>query len=65
MFTWLRATWDYFYQVISLAPKPVTWFVNNYRTDLVSLLEWLLTNPFFYAIIGIILLMSILPKFED
>lgn len=65
MFQWLSSTWSYFNQVLSISSSPVSWFTSSYWQSLVDLIMSLLTNPFFYTIIGIILVMSLLPKFED
>lgn len=65
MFQWLASTWSYFNQVLSLWTSPMSGFSSAGWTSLVNLLMSLLTNPFFYAIIGIILVMSLLPKFEE
>jgi len=51
--------------VLSLSSTPVNSFSSGGWSSLVSLIMSLLTNPFFYAIIGIIVIMSILPTVED
>ena len=65
MFTWLSSTWSLFNQVISLSSSPVSSFTSSNWSSLVSLIMSLLNNPFFYAVIGIIIVMSILPTVED
>ena len=65
MFHWLYSTWTYFNQVLSLSPFPISSFSSVGWNSLVSLLTWLLTNPFFYAVIGVIVIMSILPTVDD
>ena len=51
--------------MLSLSSTPVNSFSSGGWSSLVSLIMSLLTNPFFYAIIGIIVIMSILPTVED
>lgn len=65
MFEWLSSTWSYFNQVLSLSSSPVNSFTSTNWSSLVSLLMSLLTNPFFYCIIGVIVIMAILPTVED
>ena len=65
MFSWLGSTGSYFAQVASLSSTPVSWFTSSHWSSLVNLIMTLLNNPFFYIIIWIIVIMSILPKFED
>ena len=65
MFSGLASTGSYFNQIISLSSFPVSWFTSWNWSSLVSLIMSLLTNPFFYAVIGIIVIMSILPTVED
>ena len=62
---WLSSVWTYFNQVLSLSSTPVGAFTNSNWVALSNLLLSLLTNPFFYCIIWIIVIMSILPSFED
>lgn len=61
----LSSTWQYFNQVLSLSTTWEPWFTVVNWSSLVSLLMSVLTNPFFYWIIGIIVIMSILPTFDD
>ena len=63
--TWLSSTWNYFSQIISLSSFPVDSFSVSGRTTLVNLIMSLLNNPFFYIIIWIIVIMSVLPTVED
>lgn len=63
--SWLSSTWTYFSQVVSLSNHPVSVPVMDNWSSLVDLISWLLTNPFFYWIIGVILLMGILPSVDD
>lgn len=65
MFTWLANPSNYFNQVISLWTSPSTQFTSSNWDSLVSLLTSVLTNPFFYAVIGVIVVLSILPKVQD
>ena len=65
MFSGLSSTWTYFNQVLSLSTTPWGGFTSVNWTSLVSLLSSLLHNPFFYAIIGIIVIMSILPTVDN
>ena len=65
VFSGLSSTWTYFNQVLSLSTTPTNIFYVDNWSSLVSLISWLLTNPFFYGIIWIILLMGILPTIDD
>ena len=65
MLSWLSSTWNYFNQVLSLSASPVSSFTVSGWDSLVSQIMWLLSNPFFYGIIWIIVIMSILPTVED
>lgn len=57
---------NYFNQVLSLSSFPIgSWFTSTNWSALIDLLMSVLTNPFFYAIIWIIVVLSILPKFDD
>lgn len=61
----LSSTWTYFSQIASLSSTPISSFSSSGWSSLVSLIMWLLNNPFFYVVIGIIVIMSVLPTFED
>ena len=63
--SWLSATWTYFNQVLSLSTTPVSSFSVGGWDSLVSLIMSLLSNPFFYWVIGIIVIMWILPSVEE
>lgn len=63
--SWLSSTWTYFNQVLSLSTSPTSVFSVGGWSSLVDLIMSLLTNPFFYWIIGIIVIMTILPTVED
>ena len=63
--SWLSATWTYFNQVISLSSSPINSFSSSGWSSLVNLIMSLLTNPFFYCVIWIIVIMTILPTVED
>lgn len=61
----LSSTWTYFNQVLSLSTSPTSSFSVASWSSLVDLIMSLLTNPFFYWIIGIIVIMTILPTVDD
>ena len=61
----LSSTWTYFNQILSISSSPVSDFTVSGWSSLVSLITWLLTNPFFYGIILLLLVMTILPTFDD
>lgn len=65
MFSWLSSTGAYFNQVLSLSATPTWVFTNANWIALKDLLMWVLTNPFFYCIIGIIVILTILPTVDD
>lgn len=66
MFSWnLTAPTQLFNQVASLSTTPLWGFTSSNWSSLVDLLMSVLTNPFFYCIIWIIVIMTILPTFED
>lgn len=65
MFSWMSATWTLFNQVISLSSSPIGSFTSSNWVALKDLLMSVLTNPFFYWIIAIIVIMTILPTVED
>lgn len=66
MISWnLPWTWQLFNQVISLSTTPLSSFSVGGWNSLISLLMSLLTNPFFYGVIGVIIIMGILPTVED
>ena len=51
--------------MLSLSSYPIGSFSSSGWNSLVSLLSWLLHNPFFYVVIGVIVIMSILPTVDD
>lgn len=61
----LSSTWTYFNQIISLSDSPISSFSVSGWTQLVDLIMSLLNNPFFYWVIWIIVIMSVLPSFND
>lgn len=63
--TWLNSTGSYFSQIVSLSSFPVESFSSSGWESLVNLIMWLLNNPFFYIIIWIIVIMTILPTVDD
>lgn len=65
MFSWLQNTWTYFNQIISLSSSPIDSFSVGGWSSLVSLIMSLLQNPFFYCVIGVIVILTILPTVED
>lgn len=65
MFSGLSSTGSYFNQVLSLSSSPINSFTTTNWDNLIDLIMWLLTNPFFYWIVGIILILNILPTVED
>ena len=65
MFSGLSSTWQLFNQVLSLSTTPQSSFSIVNWSGLVDLIMSLLNNPFFYWIIGIILIMTILPTVDD
>ena len=65
MFSGLASTWSYFNQIISLSTSPVDSFSVGGWSSLISLIMSLLQNPFFYGVIGIIVILTILPTVED
>ena len=65
MFSGLSSTWQLFNQVLSLSTTPQNSFSIVNWSGLVDLIMSLLNNPFFYWIIGIILIMTILPTVDD
>lgn len=66
MLSWnLAFPQTYFKQIISLSSSPVSSFSSSNWDSLVSLLTSVLTNPFFYAVIWIIVILSILPTVDD
>lgn len=61
----LSSTWTYFNQIVSLSSSPVGSFTITNWDSLVDLILSLLTNPFFYAIMGVVVIMWILPTVDD
>lgn len=64
-FDWLASTWDYFNQIITLSSFPTSSFNTFNWVALRDLLLSVLSNPFFYGVIWIILIMTILPTVDD
>jgi len=65
MFSGLSSTGSYFNQIISLSTTPLSSFSVGGWSSLVSLIMSLLNNPFFYCVIWIIVILSILPAVDD
>ena len=65
VFNGLSSTWSYFNQVLALSTTPIDSFTVGGWSSLVSLIMSLLSNPFFYWIIWIIIIMTILPTVDD
>lgn len=61
----LASTGSLFNQVISLSKFPLDSFSSSWWSGLVSLLSSVLTNPFFYGVIWVIVVMTILPTVDD
>jgi hypothetical protein len=63
--SWLLSTWQYFNQIASLSLTP--WLYNftsvNWE-NFIDLLAWILTNPIFYWIILVVLVLSLI-TFSD
>lgn len=62
--SWLLSTWHYFNQIASLNLTPINSFFSGNWENFIDLLAWILTNPIFYWIILVILVLSLI-TFSD
>ena len=65
MFSGLQSTTSYMNQIRSLSTTPVGSFTTTHWVELKDLIMNLLTNPYFYGFIALIVIMSILPTVDD